>query len=234
MNNLFEKEKTGTSAVVPNIAEVMKKVYAKMTVGLLLTALASFLVLMNPTVMSFLLAHSLIVFGLLAAEIGLVIWISWKIDNDEMSDKKAKTLFYIYSILNGITMAPLLMMYTTASITMAFLITAGMFAVMSIIGYTTKKDLSSWGSFLLMALVGLIICMIVNIFLASSTFDFIISIAAVVIFIGLTVWDTQQIKKMTEASYMDNDKIATYGALSLYLDFINLFIHILSLLGNSK
>lgn len=212
----------------------MKKVYAKMTVGLLLTALASFLILMNPAVMSFLLAHSFIVFGLLVAEVVLVVWISWKIDNDDMSDKKAKTLFYIYSILNGITMAPLLMMYTTASITMAFLITAGMFAVMSIIGYTTKKDLSSWGSFLLMALVGLIICMIVNIFLASSTFDFIISIAAVVIFTGLTVWDTQQIKAMTVHNYMEPDKIATYGALSLYLDFINLFIHILSLLGNSK
>ena len=145
----------------------------------------------------------------------------------------ATALFYAYAILNGVTLSPIFFVYTSSSIALTFFVTSGVFLAMSIYGYTTKRDLTKLGSFLIMALIGLIICSIVNIFWANSTMDWIISFAGVIIFIGLTAWDTQKIKEMAqETDEMNAGKLATIGALSLYLDFINLFLYLLRFLGS--
>ena len=145
----------------------------------------------------------------------------------------ATTLFYLYSALNGVALTPIFLAYTGSSIAMTFAITAGTFGAMTIFGYVTRQDLSKIGSFLFMALIGLILCAIVNMFMHSSTMDLLISCAGVLIFVGLTAWDTQSIKRMTaEADPSMVGKVATMGALSLYLDFINLFLYLLRFFGS--
>jgi len=218
---------------VVDTGAVMRKVYGKMCLALLLTAAASFVVLNIPALLTFFMSKPIIFWGLFAIELILVIYISWKME--DISRQKASMLFYLYSIVSGITLTPVLLVYTKASLALAFMITAGMFAVMTIIGYTTKKDLTGWGTYLMMALIGLIICLLVQLVWHNPMFEFLVSCAAVLIFVGLTAYDTQSIKKSAEADlYGDTDKVATFGALSLYLDFINLFLHILRLIGDSK
>ena len=156
----------------------------------------------------------------------------------KMSFSTAGIMFALYSVLNGVTMAFIFIAYTSTSIATAFFVTAGMFAAMSFIGFVTKKDLSSFGSFFTMALIGLIIASVVNIFLNSSVMYWIITYVGVLLFVGLTAYDTQKIKQML-IEYGDevNDstqKLALIGSLSLYLDFINLFLYILRLFGNNK
>ena len=147
----------------------------------------------------------------------------------------ATTLFFLFAIVNGLSLAPIFLVYTGESIASTFFITAGTFGAMSIYGYFTSTDLSKFGSILVMALIGLIICAVVNIFVASSTLDWIISGAGVLIFIGLTAWDTQKIKNMALSMPNATDgRLATIGALSLYLDFINLFIYLLRFLGDRR
>ncbi len=137
--------------------------------------------------------------------------------------------------MNGVALFPIFLAYTHVSIAKTFFITAGTFGAMSIFGYVTKQDLTRWGSMLFMALIGLIICSVINIFTKSSTFDWIISAAGVLIFIGLTAWDTQKIKQMAAVAPLESaGKLATLGALSLYLDFINLFLYLLRFFGNSR
>lgn len=156
----------------------------------------------------------------------------------KMSFSTAGIMFALYSVLNGVTMSFIFIAYTSTSIATAFFVTAGMFAAMSFIGFVTKKDLSSFGSFFTMALIGLIIASVVNIFLNSSVMYWIITYVGVLLFVGLTAYDTQKIKQML-IEYGDevNDstqKLALIGSLSLYLDFINLFLYILRLFGNNK
>ncbi len=213
------------------VAAVMRKVYGKMTLGLLLTALISYLVVSSETLLSIMFTNTVTLWIAFAAELGLVIFLSARVD--KLSTTTATVLFYLYSALNGITLTPILLAYTGTSVAMTFAITAGTFGAMTFAGYITRQDLSKFGSILFMALIGLIICMLVNLFLQSSTMGWLISCAGVLIFVGLTAWDTQAIKRMcAEADPSMAGKVATMGALTLYLDFINLFLHLLRFFGN--
>jgi FtsH-binding integral membrane protein len=168
------------------------------------------------------------------APLGLVFWLSARINS--MSATKARNLFYVYAALMGLSLASVLLMFSTASVARAFFITAGAFAGLSLYGYTTKRSLSAMGSFMIIGLFGLIIAMIVNIFVASTAMDMMISVLGVLIFAGLTAWDTQKIKLMYMAgdSEAERTKKSIFGALMLYLDFINMFMFILHLFGNRE
>ena len=213
------------------VAAVMRRVYGKMTLGLLLTAVTSLLVVSSPAALSLLFSTRAAIWILFAVEIGLVIYLSARIN--KLSTGAATALFFLYSALNGATLAPIFLVYTGASIAKAFFITTGMFGAMTIFGYVTRQDLSKIGSFLVMALFGLIACLLVSMFWQNSMFELLISFASVLIFVGLTAWDTQAIKRMcAEADSSMVGKVATMGALTLYLDFINLFIYLLRIFGN--
>ncbi len=170
-------------------------------------------------------------FVFMLAPLGLVMWLSFGINR--MQASTAQGLFWLYAGLMGLSLASVFLVYTGESIARVFFITAGTFAAMSLYGYTTQRDLSAWGSFLFMGLIGIIIAMVVNIFLASSALQFAISVIGVIVFTGLTAYDTQQIKEM----YWEADgseiagKKAIMGALRLYLDFLNLFMMLMQLLG---
>ena len=213
------------------VAGVMRKVYGKMTLGLLVTALTSFLMLSSDAVMNVFMSSSILFFGAFILELGLVFYLSARID--KLSTGTATLLFYLYSMMNGVTLTPIFLVYTGASIATTFAITAGTFGAMTLFGYLTRQDLSKFGSFLTMALLGLIVCLVVNMFMRSGMFSLLISCAGVLIFVGLTAWDTQLIKRMTaEADSSMVGKVATMGALRLYLDFINLFIYLLRFFGS--
>ncbi|MBQ9821491.1 MAG: Bax inhibitor-1/YccA family protein [Muribaculaceae bacterium] len=240
MNNWNEFNESGYSTAVQAeneitlkryVAGVMRKVYGKMTLGLLVTAITSFLLLSTPAALSLLFSSTATIWILFAIELGVVIYLSARID--KLSAGMATTLFYLYSALNGVALTPIFLAYTGVSIATTFAITAGTFGAMTIFGYVTRQDLSKFGSYLFMALFGLIACMLVNLFLKNSMFDMLISGAGVLIFVGLTAWDTQAIKRMcAQADPSDLGKVATMGALSLYLDFINLFLHLLRFFGS--
>ena len=211
------------------VAAVMRRVYGKMTLGLLLTAVTSLLVVSSPAALSLLFSTRAAIWILFAVEIGF--YLSARIN--KLSTGAATALFFLYSALNGATLAPIFLVYTGASIAKAFFITTGMFGAMTIFGYVTRQDLSKIGSFLVMALFGLIACLLVSMFWQNSMFELLISFAGVLIFVGLTAWDTQAIKRMcAEADSSMVGKVATMGALTLYLDFINLFIYLLRIFGN--
>lgn len=213
------------------VAGVMRKVYGKMALGLLATAVTSFLMLSSPALLSMLFSSTASIWILFAVELGLVIYLSARID--KLSTGTATALFYAYSILNGVTLTPIFLAYTGVSIATTFAITAGTFGAMTIFGYVTRQDLSKIGSFLFMALIGLIVCALVNMFMHSTMMDLLISCAGVLIFVGLTAWDTQAIKRMcAEADPSMLGKVATMGALTLYLDFINLFLYLLRFFGS--
>ena len=213
------------------VAGVMRKVYGKMALGLLATAATSYLVFSSQALMSLLFSSPATIWLLFAVELGLVIYLSARID--KLSSGTATALFYAYSILNGVALTPIFLAYTGVSIATTFAITAGTFGAMTIFGYVTRQDLSKIGSYLFMALLGLIVCILVNLFMQSSMFSLLISCAGVLIFVGLTAWDTQAIKRMcAEADPTMTGKVATMGALTLYLDFINLFIHLLRFFGS--
>ena len=213
------------------VAGVMRRVYGKMTLGLLVTALTSFLMLSSDAVMNVFMSSSILFFGAFILELGLVFYLSARID--KLSTGTATLLFYLYSMMNGVTLTPIFLVYTGASIATTFAITAGTFGAMTLFGYLTRQDLSKFGSFLTMALLGLIVCLVVNMFMRSGMFSLLISCAGVLIFVGLTAWDTQLIKRMTaEADSSMVGKVATMGALRLYLDFINLFIYLLRFFGS--
>jgi FtsH-binding integral membrane protein len=204
-----------------------------MFMAMVITTLSAYMVLSVPALASFIFTNTWVYWGLLIGEIVMVIALSASIN--KLSNAGATALFYLYSILNGATLSCIMLVYTQASIVLTFAITAGVFGTMTIYGYVTKSDLSKFGSFMTMALFGLIICIVVNMFMHSSTMEWIISFAGVVIFIGLTAWDVQKIKRMAAMSDASNEgKVATLGALSLYLDFINLFLYLLRFFGSSR
>lgn len=213
----------------------MNKVYAWMTLALIVSAVAAYYTAGNHTIQSFIYGTGWGMWALLIAEIALVLFLSARLH--KISFSTAVVVFGIYSVINGITLSAILLMYSTSTIYTAFFSTAITFGVMSLIGYTTKKDLTSIGSFLMMALIGLIIASLVNLFLRNSMMDTIITYLGLFIFIGLTAYDTQKIKHALSAQGqwgVDVRKIALMGALTLYLDFINLFLYILRLLGDRK
>ena len=234
MYNLDTEEKVIYQATA--FAALMRKVYVWMTLALVVSGLTAMYVAQSSTLMSALITSSSSIWILCIAEIALVIYLTARIN--KMSFPAAGILFVLYSVLNGVTLSFIFLAYTLNSIASTFFITAGTFAEMSLIGYNTKKDLSGMGRYLLYALIGLIIASVVNIFMASSPLQWIISFAGVIIFVGLTAYDTQKIKHMF-LMYGDsvNDstqKLALMGSLSLYLDFINLFLYLLRFVGDRK
>ena len=215
------------------VSQVMRQVFTKMFLAMVITALSAYMVLSIPELATFIFTKPMVYWGLLIGEIVMVIALSAALN--KLSNIGATLLFYAYSILNGLTLSCIVLVYTSASFVMTFAITAGVFATMAIYGYVTKNDLTKFGSFMTMALFGLIICIVVNMFMHSSTMEWIISFAGVVIFIGLTAWDVQKIKRMAMMTdYNNASKLATIGALSLYLDFVNLFLYLLRFFGNSR
>jgi len=210
------------------------KVYRWMGIGLFLTAITAYFVVSTESLVYALASNSILFYGLLIGEVGIVIYLSARIQ--KMSAEAATAAFIIYSVLNGVTLSLLLLLYTGASVASTFFTTAATFGVMSAYGYFTKRDLTTMGSYLQMALIGFIIASVVNIFWANSTMYWIISYVGVLLFVGLTAYDTQKIKKMS--AYADGtqitQKMAILGALTLYLDFINLFLMLLRILGDRK
>ena len=227
----FTIEKRDARAV--GQAQFLARVYGVMSIALLITALTSFLTISTlgiDGIFEFLAAHPFTILVLILAQFGLVFMLAGRINR--MNIGQAVTGFTIYSVLVGLTLSIILIRYTNTSIVSTFLVTAGMFGAMCAYGLITKKDLSSWGSILFMGLIGIIIASIVNIFIQSGIMYLIISFVGVVVFTGLTAYDSQKIKESYDGT--NNFKIIILGALSLYLDFINLFIYMLRLFGGSR
>ena len=215
------------------VSATMKRVYVNMTLALVVTAFVSLWCSNSYAFLNFMVANRWAMWVLLIAEVGLVLGISAGIN--KLSTATATLLFYIFAVVNGAALSPIFLAYTGASIAKTFFITAGTFGAMSVYGFVTKSDLSKIGSILFMALIGLIIASVVNMFAHSDTLQWIISIAGVMIFVGLTAWDTQQIKRMAEQMPAAGvGRLAVLGALSLYLDFINLFLYRLRFFGSSR
>lgn len=228
INNLYNTTDPSSyeQSLESHVSSVMRRVYQKMTLGLIVSALVAYFASTSAEVITFFAEHSTMMLVMFVVELGLVIGITSGLN--KLSSGTATLLFYLFAAVNGLTLFPILLVYTSVSVYKTFFITAGVFGAMTIYGRYTTQDLSRWGTFLVMALIGLIVVSLVNIFLHSSTMDWIISGAGVLIFIGLTAWDTQNIKRMALMSPIDaTEKVATVGALSLYLDFINLFLYLL-------
>ncbi len=218
---------------------VMARVYLWMTLGLIVTTAVSFWVLNTPAVLAFFFGSFWAMMGLFVAQIALVIALVGALQ--KLSTGVALAMFFLYAGLMGITMSTIFIVYDIGTVTMAFGVTAIVFVLMSVIGLVTKQDLTKWGPILFFGLIGLIIATLVNMFLGSSTLDLIITYAGILLFMGLIVYDTKYIKQMTyQADSQVGDvsavvgKISIMGALKLYLDFINLFLFILRLLGRGR
>jgi FtsH-binding integral membrane protein len=229
--NYMTRAQAGAADIDVGLRQYMLKVYDYMAGGLVLTGLVAFAAVNIPAVYEILFPLR---FVALFATFGIALFMGFRINT--MRASTAQALFWIYAALMGIWISPILLMYTGASIAKTFFITAGTFAAMSLYGYTTKRDLSQFGSFLVMGLFGLILAIVVNLFLRSPAVDFAISILGVLIFTGLTAWDTQRIKEW----YYEHDaaevmtKKAIQSALQLYLDFLNLFLFLLRFLGVAR
>ncbi len=211
------------------------KVYSWMTAGLALTALASVLTLSSEATLNLIFGNRMVFYALIIAELGLVIALSAAIN--KISAQVATLMFLGYSALNGVTFAAIFLIYTSSSIASTFFVASGTFAAMSIYGFVTKRDLTGWGSFLFMGLIGIIIASVVNIFLQSTMIYWVTSYIGVFVFVGLTAYDTQKIKQIGQAGFADGEsqhKAAILGALRLYLDFINLFLMLLRIMGNRR
>lgn len=209
------------------------KVYAWMSAGLALTAGIAYYVAHSTPILSYIAQHPWIVFVAFLAQILLVIAFSAGIN--KMSMPVAAAVFIAFAALTGFSLSGIFLMYTATSIATTFIITAGMFLAMAIYGYVTNADLSSMGSFLFMGLIGLIIAGLVNIFLQSPAFNYFIAGAGVIIFSLLTAYDVQKLKMISyQLSSQDSSKVALLGALTLYLDFVNLFLYLLQLFGQKK
>lgn len=217
-------------------ATLFRNVYIWMTLALVITAITSIAVANSPNILQLIYSNNYVFYGLLLGELALVWYLSARIQ--KLSFSTATTFFIIYSVLNGVTLSFIFLIYTSASIASTFFVTAGTFGAMALFGTFTKKDLSSWGNILLMALVGLIIATIVNFFLKSEMLYWIVTYAGVLVFVGLTAYDAQKIKRNIQLYGNEvnetTQKIALMGALSLYLDFINLFLYLLRILGSRK
>ena len=219
----------------------MGHVYRWMTIGLGVTAFTSYAVASTPSLVWAILGNSFIMIALIIAQIGLVVALSAAIH--KFSSGTATGVFLLYALLNGLTLSSIFLVYPIGSIANAFLTCTGMFLAMSVYGTVTKRDLTGLGSFMFMGLIGIIIAAIVNIFLASSMLDFVISCAGVIVFTGLTAYDTQKLRQFGEAAPLNDSAAiqngvirrgAILGALTLYLDFINLFLMLLRLFGGSR
>lgn len=222
----------GQRSVVDQTNAVLKRVYLRMFIGLLISAFCAVGVASSQAAINFIFGNQLVYWGMFI----VMIIMAWTLPAriNKMSTGTCLLMFCLFAALMGCSLASVFIVYQLGSIASTFFISAGLFGVMSVYGYFTKSDLSKMGTILTMALIGLIIASVVNIFVASSTLDWIISFVGVILFTGLTAWDTQQIKQLS-AMNLDPalaDKLATMGALNLYLDFINLFLFLLRFLGS--
>ena len=223
-----------STSLTAQVNAVMRKVYVRMFIGLLISAFCALGVASSQAAIYFLFGNKIVFWGMLIAMFAMA-WIL-PARFTKMSQGSVLLCFCIFSALMGCWLAPIFLVYKLGTIVYTLFITAGTFGAMSVYGYFTKSDLSKMGSYLMMALFGLIILMIVNIFAHSGTIEWIVSIVGVVLFVGLTAWDTQQIRRMSQANLDPSlsDKLATIGAMNLYLDFINLFIFLLRIFGGSR
>jgi FtsH-binding integral membrane protein len=215
------------------VTSFLAKVYLWMFVGLFITAGTAFAVASSPTLVETFIVNRMLFWILALGQLGLVFWLSARISR--MSPITAAGLFMLYSAMVGVTTSVILFIYTASSIASTFAITAGMFGAMAVFGTVTKRSLAGVGQFMFMGLIGLIIAMVVNIFLANSALDFVISVVGIIVFTGLTAWDAQRLKHM--ATVLPEGQVNSYavvGALSLYLDFINLFFMLLRLMGGRR
>jgi FtsH-binding integral membrane protein len=222
----------GTSAGV--VARFMNNVYAWMAAGLALTAVVAWMVAHNAQALSAIFNTGTFIF-LILAQLGLVMAISYA--TNKISTGVATALFLLYAALNGLLFSVIFLTYSLGSIGFAFAITAGMFGGMSVIGYVTKMDLTSFRGFFIMGLIGIVIASVVNIFMHSTPLYWLITYATVALFLGLTAYDTQKLKEIayaTEGNPHLANRLAINGALALYLDFINLFLMMLRILGNRR
>lgn len=231
MNELNSAYSSSTSQVAVQQNSLVRQVYAWMGAGLTITAVMALITLSSPQVLNAIIGNRLLFFGLMIGELALVFTLSGAINR--LSTSAATLIFIAYSALNGVTLSVVALAYTASSIASTFVVTAGMFGAMSLYGYMTRRDLSSWGSFLFMGLIGVVIASVVNIFFASSAVSWVISGIGVIVFTGLTAYDTWKIKELA-ASGMGGRKPAILGALTLYLDFINLFLMLLRFTGNRR
>ncbi|BDD04990.1 Bax inhibitor-1/YccA family protein [Aureibacter tunicatorum] len=212
----------------------ISKVYGWMALALVVTAVMSMVTISSEALLQLVYGNQIVFYVLIFGELGLVMYLSSSIH--KMSSLTAKVMFFIYAALNGVTISYIFFAFTATSIAQVFFITAGTFGIMSVYGMTTKRDLTSVGNLAMMALLGIIIASVVNIFLGSSTMDYIISFIGVIVFVGLTAYDAQKIKRINDSGITGElaTKGSIIGALSLYLDFINLFLMLLRLFGDRK
>jgi len=224
----------GVGSMVSQTNAVLKRVYVRMFIGLLISAFCALGMASSVTAMQFVFGNQLVFWGILIAMLAMAFMIPARLM--KMSTATCFALFCVFSALMGVWLAPIFIVYKLGTIVYTFFITAGTFGAMSVYGYFTKSDLSKMGTYLMMALIGLIIASVVNIFLKSNSMEWVISIVGVLIFTGLTAWDTQQIKRMAAGNFEPQlaDKLATMGALNLYLDFINLFLFLLRIFGGGR
>ena len=215
---------------------LFRKVYQYMALGLVLTSLTAWITASTPAMLRMFYGSSAPLIIVAVAELGLVFYLSATIAKHSAST--SLILFGVYSVLNGITCSAVLLVYTAQSVYTAFLLTAGMFGAMSLYALYTKRDITSWGSFLHMGLLGLIVAMLINIFVGSTMAETVISVMGIVIFMGLTAYDTAKIKVLADGMGMNDDeavgRVAVIGALELYLDFINLFLYLIRLFGKRR
>ena len=227
-------QKTQTQVIVN---EFVRSVYNWMAVGLGLTGLVAFYVANSPSMLQLIFGNKLIFFGLIIGELALVFSISARVNR--MQASTATTLFVLYAALNGATLSFIFLVYTKSSITSTFFVCAATFLACSVYGMTTKRDLTGLGGFMMMGLIGIIIASLVNLFIRSSSMSMVISYIGVLVFVGLTAYDTQRLKSMalSQPAGMDAGVVrkgAILGALALYLDFINLFLMLLRIFGSSR
>ena len=215
------------------VSAFLSKVYVWMFFGLLVTAVTAYGVATSPAILEVIFLNRLVFWALLIAQLGLVFYLSARVD--KIGPTTAAGLFILYSTLTGITSSVILLLYTGASITSTFIITAGMFGATAVFGTVTKRSLAGMGQFLFMGLIGLILAMIVGLFWQSGALQFVISVVGVLVFTGLTAWDAQRLKQLAVA--LPDGRVGAYavvGALSLYLDFINLFFFLLRFTGGRR
>ena len=223
-----------SSAVQTQTNAIMKKVYVRMFIGLLISAFVALGISTSPSALQFFFGNQIVFWGMLIAMLVMAFVIPARLY--KMQSGTVLLLFCIFSALMGAWLAPIFVVYNIGTIVYTLFITAGTFGAMSVYGYFTKTNLDRIGSYLMMALFGLIILMIVNIFARSSAIEWVVSIVGLLIFIGLTAYDTQQVKRLAAANLDPHlaDKLATMGAMNLYLDFINLFLFLLRIFGGSR
>ncbi|MFW5588992.1 MAG: Bax inhibitor-1 family protein [Bacteroidales bacterium] len=233
-NNFYNQVEERAQSSALSFPALMSKVYLWMTLALVVTGMTAYYVASSPAILYAIVSNQIAFWGLFIGELVLVFVLSSRIMS--LSFVTASLMFVIYSIMNGVFFSFILLAYTEQSIATTFLITAGTFGAMSLFGFVTKRDLSTMGRILFMLLIGLIIATVVNIFMKAEGLTLILNYAGVVIFVGLTAYDTQSIKQMLQehGDKEGAEKIALLGSLSLYLDFINLFIYLLRFFGESR